>query len=245
MISVCTVSYVFYVTISVMNNTQQIEIEIKSLLGSKENAEKLEKHLFKRDSKTQLFKTSSQLNHYFLNGDFALLLKNIRQHLNQDEIIKIIQIVEEGKNHSTRTRKKNNEVILVLKATVDDTTSANGTARLEYETSFENLTLDQLDEMLLKSNFAYEAKWSRDRKEYKYKDYIVSIDRNAGYGYLTEFEKVVTKGTDIEKIKQEIRSELKEMGLDELPQDRLARMFDYYNKNWHHYYGTEKTFTIY
>jgi len=35
-----------------------------------------------------------------------------------------------------------------------------------------------------------------------------------------------------------------ELGVAELPQDRLARMFDFYNQNWPDYYGTDKTFTI-
>jgi hypothetical protein len=35
-----------------------------------------------------------------------------------------------------------------------------------------------------------------------------------------------------------------ELGLDELPQERLARMFEFYNQNWSEYYGTDKTFNI-
>jgi hypothetical protein len=37
---------------------------------------------------------------------------------------------------------------------------------------------------------------------------------------------------------------MSEIGLVELPQDRLARMFEYYNNNWEDYYGTEKVFNI-
>jgi len=34
------------------------------------------------------------------------------------------------------------------------------------------------------------------------------------------------------------------LDVEELPQDRLERMFAYYNKNWPEYYGTEKIFVI-
>jgi len=34
------------------------------------------------------------------------------------------------------------------------------------------------------------------------------------------------------------------LGYHELDQARLARMFDFYNKNWRDYYGTEKVFTV-
>jgi hypothetical protein len=37
---------------------------------------------------------------------------------------------------------------------------------------------------------------------------------------------------------------MQELGVDELAQDRLARMFAHYNQNWPDYYGTDKTFTI-
>lgn len=227
-----------------MEDEQLVEIEIKTLLGEKENADRLENLLKKREPLTKLLQISKQLNHYFLPGSFTSLLKNIKQHLDRKEAVKLTQIIKEGNNHHTRTRKQDDDVILVIKATIDDTTSSNGTARLEYETTFKNLTLDQLDTILLDSEFAYEAKWSRDRKEYKYKDYIVSIDRNAGYGYLSEFEKVVPRGENVDQIKQQIRNELKELGLIELPQDRLGRMFAYYNANWRDYYGTDKTFIV-
>ena len=115
---------------------------------------------------------------------------------------------------------------------------------MEYEITFPNLTLDQLDQILLDSDFQYQAKWSRKREEYKYKDMTVCIDKNAGYGYLAEFEKVVTEPSMFEQVKQELRDEMSRLGVEELSQDRLERMFEYYNNNWREYYGTEKTFTI-
>jgi hypothetical protein len=37
---------------------------------------------------------------------------------------------------------------------------------------------------------------------------------------------------------------MKECGVEELPQERLERMFAFYNTHWPDYYGTEKIFTI-
>ena len=227
-----------------MSENHDIEVEIKALLGSATNAKALIDKIIDTDKGAKMFKKSEQLNHYFLMGNLSNLLKNIEQYLNEEEIVKLRKIIEEGKKHSIRTRQANNDVILVVKATLDDTTSENGTARLEYEITFPNLTLDQLDQILLDSDFQYQAKWSRKREEYKYKDMTVCIDKNAGYGYLAEFEKVVTEPSMFEQVKQELRDEMSRLGVEELSQDRLERMFEYYNNNWREYYGTEKTFTI-
>jgi adenylate cyclase class IV len=222
-----------------------IEIEIKTLLGEKSKAEELVQKLLNKYQKTSLKKKSKQLNHYFIGGNYDVLFKKISPKLPREKAYILTQIIKEGQKHSTRTRFENDTVILVIKATIDETTSENGTARIEFEHIFTDIMFDELDKLLLTCEFDYQAKWSREREEYIYKHYSVSIDKNAGYGYLAEFERVVQEGEDIELIKKEIRQELEELGLEELPQDRLARMFKHYNENWKNYYGTEKTFILY
>jgi hypothetical protein len=37
---------------------------------------------------------------------------------------------------------------------------------------------------------------------------------------------------------------MKELGVKELDQKRLERMFAFYNTHWPEYYGTDKIFTI-
>ena len=106
------------------------------------------------------------------------------------------------------------------------------------------LTLDELDELILGAGFAYEAKWSREREEYTYKGANVCIDKNAGYGYLAEFEKVVPHDEAIAAIRSELDLLMKELGVEELLQDRLERMFAHYNEHWPEYYGTDRTFVI-
>ncbi len=221
-----------------------IEVEIKTLLGDKSVAEKLIQNIHKKDQKTSLRRRSKQLNHYFLNGNFASLLKKLSVIISAEELENIKHIIEHGKNHSVRTRLDNDKVILVFKATADETGTDHGTARIEYEIIFKDHTLEDIDKILNDSGFAYQAKWSRDRREYQYKNFTVCIDRNAGYGYLAEFERVVGTDEDVGKIKKEIRAEMADLGHEELPQDRLDRMFAHYNANWKNYYGTEDTFTI-
>ena len=220
----------------------QYEIEIKSLLGHKENADKLLEKL-QADPTFLSLGAHKQLNHYFVEGDLGILYENVEKYIEEPKRNSFRELCYNAKNFSVRTRSSDDKVILVIKASVDDTTSSNGTARLEFE-SIVNLTLDELDNILNSSGFKYQAKWSRERQEYKYKGMNVSIDKNAGYGYLAEFEKIAEDANLVDEIKNDIRNEMNQIGIVELPQDRLARMFDYYNNNWQDYYGTEKVFTI-
>ena len=72
----------------------------------------------------------------------------------------------------------------------------------------------------------------------------VTIDRNAGYGYLAEFESIQTDPSRADATKAELRALMRSVGCEELDQKRLARMFSYYNIHWPEYYGTEKVFNI-
>jgi len=227
------------------------EIEIKSLLGSAENADVLRKKLLQ---KSDCVKTggNSQLNHYFTGGDAQSLLNAVSDKFSGEHKERLASILGRAKNVSVRTREYNGKVLLVVKATVDDTTSSNGTAREEFEeepSRFNlnerlNLTLDELDKLLLGAGFEYQAKWSRQREEYKSSDIAITIDKNAGYGYLAEFEKIVPEASLADETKMKLRAFMKELGAEELPQDRLERMFAHYNAHWAEYYGTDRVFTI-
>jgi predicted adenylyl cyclase CyaB len=220
----------------------QYEVEIKSLLGVKENADKL-LEIMKADPSFKSHGAHKQLNHYFVGGDLNRLYENTEKYIDEDKHEQFKQLCYDGSDFSVRTRWADGKVILVVKASVDDTTSSNGTARLEFESKID-LSLEELDRLVLDAGFKYQAKWSRERQEFSYRDMNVSIDKNAGYGYLAEFEKVVGDPEMVGKVKDEIRNTMSEIGVAELPQDRLARMFDFYNDNWEDYYGTEKVFNI-
>lgn len=219
------------------------EIEIKSLLGEAIKAEELKRKMCELDPNCQLATENKQLNHYFEGGDMEELIKNVSSHLTDEQLKKLSDIVTRGSSFSIRTRQKDAKVLLVVKASVDEGSSANTVSRLEFEEPVD-LPLDELDQILLDSGFKYQAKWSREREEYSYKGMNVCIDKNAGYGYLAEFEKVLDDESLVSSAREEIASVMAELGVEELPQDRLERMFTHYNQNWPNYYGTDKVFVI-
>jgi adenylate cyclase class IV len=221
----------------------QYEIEIKSLLGESTKAEALKEKMQKLDPNFSHKSSNKQLNHYFTDGDIHTLYEKVEQLFGGEEHEKFKQLAEHGTNCSVRTRQKDDEVLLVIKASIDEGTSANTVKRMEFEEPV-SLSLDELDQLVLDAGYAYQAKWSRERDEYEYKGANVSLDKNAGYGYLAEFEKLADNEVDADKIKAELIELMEELEVEELPQDRLARMFDHYNQNWSEYYGTDKTFLI-
>ena len=220
------------------------EIEIKSLLGSKEKADELKQNISRLDPSVQLLGMNKQLNHYFIGGSLHDLFAATAVHVDPSRLDEFDKVVEYGKNPSVRTRQANDTVLLVVKASIDDATSSNGTARLEFESPTPNVSLAELDALVQRTGYQYQAKWSREREEYSFKDLKLCIDKNAGYGYLAEFEKVVDNPEHAEATKEQIRLTMAELGVEELPQDRLERMFAYYNEHWPKYYGTDNIFTV-
>ena len=224
------------------------EVEIKSLLGSKQNADTLVANLKQYDPTIKRSTTQKQLNHYFnvpqdrniLNGS---LRKALTPFISSDKVASFDKILSEGVKLSVRTRDADGKVIFVIKASVGDDSSSNGVKRIEFESTLK-MTLDELDQILLKAGLSYQAKWSRERDEYVSKDMHVCIDKNAGYGYLAEFEKVTPDEKELDSVKNGLLGFMTKMGVAELPQDRLERMFAYYNANWQKYYGTENIFNI-
>ncbi len=219
------------------------EIEVKSLLGAKEKAEALKAKMQELDESTKQISQNKQLNHYFTNGDVKELYKKVEHLYKGEEHDKLQKVIDRGSDFSVRTRQQDEKVMLVVKAAIDDGDSANTVKRIEFEEPVE-ISLNELDQLVIDSGFEYQAKWSREREEYAYKGANVCLDRNAGYGYLAEVEKIVHDESEADKVREEIDTIMKELEIVELTQDRLARMFDFYNKNWRDYYGTDKTFTV-
>ncbi len=224
---------------------QTYEIEIKTLLGSKERALELKRKLTERYPDTALISSGKQLNHYFnLPEDLTPLYKTITPLLSEDKVELFDKILENGKKISIRTRDADGTVIFVVKASLDDQTSSNGVSRIEFEAVMPELTLAELDQILLDAGLTYQAKWSREREEFANGEMKVCFDKNAGYGYLAEFERVLNSKDEIESAKRELLDCMAELGVEELAQDRLERMFNHYNNNWREYYGTDLIFVI-
>lgn len=220
------------------------EIEVKVLLGEEEHAKSLIEKIHLHPD-TSLLGQNNQLNHYFLiDGDLARLESTLQSYIDEVHHERLRHILTQGKNHSLRTRDVDGKLLFVVKASVDDTSSANGTARLEFEEAIPDMDIHALDQILLDHGFSYQSKWSRQRQEYQYKDMHVCIDKNAGYGYVAEFEKVITNPEEVDQAKASIREEMAALGVEELDQGRLERMFAHYNQHWPEYYGSEKTFVL-
>lgn len=222
---------------------QTYEVEVKSLLGSEARANELRAALQKTDPSCKLESRNKQLNHYFEAGTLEQLAAVISPHLSGLADVKLNEMVGRTTQFSVRTRDKDGTVYLVVKASIGQDSSENGVARIEFEETM-NMTLDELDKLVLSAGFTYQAKWSREREEYLCNGVNVTLDKNAGYGWLAEFERVVSDPKDVEPARKEVTDLMSRLGVDELGQDRLERMFDFYNKNWEKYYGTDNIFVV-
>ena len=222
---------------------QTYEIEIKSLLGNPAGADKIRKGMKEIDSSCEVKAKNKQLNHYFEGGSLHGLLDALGGKLSTEAKDRLSDLSQRAKSFSVRTRDKDGRVFLVVKASVGEDTSANGVTRMEFEEQLP-LSLKQLDSLVVSAGFSYQAKWSREREEYVCNGVNVTLDKNAGYGWLAEFERIVDDATKLETARDEVRGLMIRLGVDELPQDRLERMFAYYNSHWPEYYGTDKIFVI-
>ncbi len=220
----------------------QYEIEIKSLLGDRPAADAFKTQLM--EMQPTLTEISSQLNHYFTGGSLERLYDEVASVLTAEDRQRLDQIRQQAASYSVRTRQLNDTVLLIVKASIDDTTSANGIARMEFEAETAGSSLEALDQKVLNAGFSYEAKWSRSREQYQLEDVTICLDKNAGYGYLVEFEMMIDDPKQVTEAKARIAQLMATLNAHELSQDRLARMFDFYNHHWQDYYGTENTFTV-
>jgi predicted adenylyl cyclase CyaB len=219
------------------------EIEIKCLLGEENRANELVSKMKELDPELTFSGSEKQKNHYFIDGEIRSLPVKIKPFLDEADFTLLAETAKKTSDYSVRTRENDKGVFLVIKAAIDDTSSANGIARLELELPVQ-LSLDELDKLILETGFLYQAKWSRERNSYRFLDVSVSIDKNAGYGYLTEFETLIDDSAKAEETKENLRLLIRQLGLIELEQERLSRMFAYYNEHWPEYYGTDKIFVI-
>lgn len=220
-----------------------VEVEIKTLLGAQAAADALKQKLMVTDPACVLVTKNKQLNHYFGPGDITALYKKVEHFFTGEQHEKFQKIVEAGSDFSVRTRQKDDEVLLVVKASVDEGNGINAVSRLEFEEPVP-LPLAALDQLVLDAGYDYDSKWSREREEYTYKGANVCIDRNAGYGYLAEFEKIAPDIATLADIRADLLALLADLDLQELPHDRHDRMYAHYKAHWPEYYGTEKTFII-
>lgn len=219
-----------------------VEIEIKSLLGGAERAAQFRDALQAHGA--SLIETSRQLNHYFEGGKLTELAEQAKSVLEPHTAIHLLSLSRDAHHASVRTRLLNDTARLIAKIALDDTTSANGITRMEFDEPTPSLDHDSLDALVMGAGYQVQAKWSRHRELYQLGEVEISLDRNAGYGYLAEFEITAGDASDSAILTTGLRALMGEFGLEELPQARLERMFAFYNANWRDYYGTERVFVV-
>jgi adenylate cyclase class IV len=221
---------------------ESYEIEIKSLLGAQEKADELRSKL-KQMPGYACGTSYTQLNHYFEGGNPHILTERVGTKLTASEREQMEKIASAEKI-SVRTREMNGIAKIVMKASIGSDSSANGVMRLELEAAVPDASLDDLDKEVLAAGYTYQAKWSRMREDHKVGPISICLDKNAGYGWLAEFEKVVDTAAEAVGARSDLADFMQKVGAAELPQDRLERMFSYYNLHWPEYYGTDKIFII-
>lgn len=228
-----------------MPTANLFEVEVKTLLGSKDAAEGFVAKLRRADAKCKEAARSNQLNHYFdSDGDTDKVTDAVSGFLSDGDLAAFKQILGQAKSYALRTRDADGRILLVIKAAKGDGDDQHALERLEGEYETTAPDIDTLDEAIRTAGYGFLSKWSRERVEYAYKDYTVCIDRNAGYGYVAEIEKVVPDSDQATEARKAIVAELEKLGMEELSQERVGRMFEFYNAHWPEYYRTEKTFTI-
>lgn len=173
------------------------EIEIKSLLGSRDAADRLLQKVTAIDPSTRLVSEQHQLNHYFAGGELRNLVRGMGDILDAQMVDRIHDIDRQATNTNVRTRQKNDTVLLVVKGSLDSASAAHSHHRMEFEQEVP-LTLVELDRRVEQSGWQLEAKWQADRKLYETMGITLDLFFTPGYGHMAEFERVVHDDTDRE-----------------------------------------------
>jgi len=217
-----------------------MEVEVKALIEDQDMVPEIRRKI--SDLGGKYVDSQTQKNFYYHRPDKDSLLK-LSQRFQQ--VNEISDVLEKAQSISLRLRKiDDNECLLVAKIALDEDGAANGVSRIEVEKNLEFESIEELDEIFQDLGLSVQSKWSRKRDTYKLRGATVTIDYNAGYGYVCEVEKVVSADLDQEKIENELRTILHDLGLEEIDGERLNRMFHHYNQNWEDYYGSERVFRI-
>jgi len=223
-----------------------IEVELKAL------ANKLDvQTLF--DNGYKLTNTEKQLNHYFKVNSIhwvTELFDNLKGHLLHKAYTELLEAFKTNdvaiRTRWTEEQDYKENTYLIVKYSLTDTNHQNGISRKEIQINLD-MDLVDLDNLLLDSGLIYASKWSRNRQIYNYvgdefKDFKheICLDTNAGYGKVLEIESVVNTEEDALCTEPKLRYILNKLGLEELDINLLEDMFNFYQKHWEEYYGTDK-----
>lgn len=222
------------------------EVEVKSI-PTKNIIKQIQDH-----PESILVGSSKQLNHYFsgiLHLDVLDVLSPVTARSERDNLKTLLTDPSLTKL-SVRTRYDDsentpNDSQLIIKASINDTSSENGTIRREEQITV-YLSIQALDLILQENGLTVQSKWRRSRETYLYKDVTICVDFDAGYGDVVEVEKLVSTKEATAQARKRCLEILTEFGLTELDQDHLENnMFPAYSADWNKFYSTNTTFLDY
>lgn len=228
------------------------EVELKVKLNNSFDAVNKFLGEVSKHGKLEFINFEEQYNHYFTSIDLKELPNSF--------IDKYKIETDLGSNISIRTRSINNkQVYLVIKSQGD---SVNGDVRKEYNYRVKE-SLGQLDDILLLAGSKYQSKWSRKRTNYvlsgigshaiecskgEYRqeawDINLSVDKNAGYGYIAELELIAENENESSLALDVLNRFLKKVQYQSLDKGELNIMYQYYVAHWDSFYKSLKLIDI-
>jgi predicted adenylyl cyclase CyaB len=104
-------------------------------------------------------------------------------------------------------------------------------AREEIEIRFSKDDFGKMEKMLSAIGINPEIKWFRKRNEFSWKGIRVFVDHTKGYGYILEFERIVSPEKQEAAI-SDLRNKMAELGVEETPKEVFDKAFRDYRKLW-------------
>ena len=85
--------------------------------------------------------------------------------LTPDQAATLTEISKRATSINVRSRQKNDEVLLIVKGSLDAASAVHSHQRMEFEAPLA-ITIERLDEMILLTGWRLEAKWQAERTIY-------------------------------------------------------------------------------
>lgn len=100
---------------------------------------------------------------------------------------------------------------------------------IEIYTKRENF--ENMEKFLNKLGHSVKIKWLRNRIQFNWNGIKVCLDFTKGYGYIIELEKMSDEENK-ERILQELKQKLSELGIEETPKEIFNEKYNYYKNHW-------------
>ena len=121
-------------------------------------------------------------------------------------------------SYSVRTRNilPWDHTYLIIKSPAERNSTSDGTIRMEFEYKIPNMTLEELDQALIKQWREYIAKRSRVRISYHIDTFTINIDELIWHWYVAKFETEVIHDESIDEVHARIIAFMKQLGITEI-----------------------------